>query len=390
MRGIPLKQLATPWADPETYLARMQPDHPVLFLSPAVLQDTARRFQAGFPGLVSYAVKANDRSEVLANLDAAGLAAFDVAAPAEMRAVRAINAAAVLHYNNPIRSPAEVSAGIDIGVASWVVDHGSELKKLTQVPRSAEVAVRFALPVKGAAYDFGEKHGATPDRAVDLLRQVAAAGWRPALSFHPGTQCEDPAAWIAYITEAARIAAAAGVRIGRLNVGGGFPAHRAGEAPDLTGIFRAIGDTTARVFVQAPPELVCEPGRAMVAEAFTLATRVKSLRHGGRTVYLNDGIYGGLVDLRDIGLPGRVRVLSPGGEPRKGVRLSRSVFGPTCDSLDRLPDGLALPTDTQSGDYVLFEAMGAYSIAMSTGFNGYGVRNVVTVLGLTGHSGEGD
>jgi ornithine decarboxylase len=390
MRGIPMKQLATPWADPETYLVRMRPDHPVLFLSPAVLQETARRFQAGFPGLVSYAVKANERTEVLANLDAAGLTAFDVASPAEMRAVRAVNAAAVLHYNNPIRSPAEVSTGIDIGVASWAVDHGSELKKLGEVPRSAEMAVRFALPVKGAAHGFGEKHGASPDRAVDLLRQVAASGWRPALSFHPGTQCEDPAAWVAHITEAARIAEAAGVRIGRLNVGGGFPAHRAGEAPDLTGIFEAIGRTTARAFPHHRPDLVCEPGRAMVAEAFTLATRVKSLRHDGHMVYLNDGIYGGLVDLRDIGLPGRVRVLGPAGEPRKGGRLPRSVFGPTCDSLDRLPDGLALPADTQPGDYVLFEAMGAYSIAMSTGFNGYGVRNVVTVLGLTGHSGEGD
>ncbi|WP_028093522.1 type III PLP-dependent enzyme [Pseudodonghicola xiamenensis] len=385
-----MKHLATPWADPETYLKRMQPDHPVLFLSPAVLQGTARRFQTGFPGLVSYAVKANERAEVLANLDAAGLAAFDVASPAEMRAVRAINAAAVLHYNNPVRSPAEIATGVDIGVESWAVDHPSELKKLDKVPRSAEVTVRFALPVAGAAYDFGEKFGAPPDQAVTLLKEVAAAGWKPALGFHPGTQCEDPQAWAAYITEAARIAGRAEVRIGRLNVGGGFPAHRAGEAPDLTGIFQTIGTTAARAFSNTRPQLVCEPGRAMVSEAFTLATRVKSQRDDGRTIYLNDGIYGGLVDLRDIGLPGRVRAISPDGKPRSGRRVARRVFGPTCDSLDRLPDGLPLPSDTAPGDYILFDAMGAYSIALSTGFNGYGVRNVVTVLGLAGHSREGD
>ncbi|MDK3020001.1 alanine racemase [Pseudodonghicola flavimaris] len=390
MRGHPVKHLATPWVEPETYLTRMRPDHPVLFLSPDELQSTARRFQEGFPGLVTYAVKANERSEVLSNLDAAGIAGFDVSSPSEMRAVRAINTAAVLHYNNPVRSPAEVTAGIEMRAASWSVDELSELRKLEEVPRSTEVAVQFALPVGGAAYDFGERSGASPARAAELLAVVAASGWRPALCFHPGTQCEDPQAWVRYIEVAAQIAEQAGVRIARLNVGGGFAAHRSGRAPDLQAVFDAIGAATARAFGDAAPALICEPGRAMVAEAFTLATRIKGMRDDGRVVFLNDGIYGGLIDLRDMGLPERVRVLSPEGTPRQGLRVPRCVFGPTCDSLDRLPEGLLLPSDAMPGDYVLFDAMGAYSIAMSTGFNGYGLRHVVTVLGLGGLSGQAD
>ncbi len=380
-----MQQLSAPWPDPAAYLARMRPDAPVLFLSPATLQATAQRFRAGFPGLVTYAVKANDRAEVLANLDTAGLSAFDVASPSEMRAVRAVNAAAVLHYNNPVRTPDEVSAGIAMGVASWSVDDRAELDKLAQVPRGAEIAVRFALPVKGGAYDFGEKFGAAPERAAQLLRRVADEGWRPALCFHPGTQCEDARAWERYIEEAARIADRAGVRIARLNVGGGFAAHRAGPAPDLEAVFDRIGRAVARAFGASAPELLCEPGRAMVAEAFTLAARIKGMRSGGGTLFLNDGIYGGLTDLRDMGLPGRVQVLAPDGTPRAGQGRPRRVFGPTCDSLDRLPDGLALPEDTQPGDFVLFAGMGAYSVAMSTAFNGYGLREVVTVLRLTGH-----
>ena len=35
--------------------------------------------------------------------------------------------------------------------------------------------MRLALPVKGAAYDFGTKFGAGPDQAVNLLAQVAAS-----------------------------------------------------------------------------------------------------------------------------------------------------------------------------------------------------------------------
>ena len=387
MRGIRLQHLASPWADPDAYLSQMHPDHPVLFLSPPHLQSIARRFIDGFDGLVSYAVKANERAEVLAHLDAAGIGAFDVASPAEMRAVRAVNAAAVLHYNNPVRSAAEVGAGVAADVASWVVDHHTELQKLDEVPRSAEIAVRFSLPVHGGAYDLGEQYGATPAAAADLLRMVVDNGWQPALCFHPGTQCTDAEIWATYIAEAARIAGQAGVRISRLNVGGGFAADRGhGQPCDLETVFARIRQATDASFGADAPDLVCEPGRAMVAEAFTLAARIKGMRDGGRVVFLNDGIFGGLVDLRDVGLPGRVRVLSPDGKPRQGVARSRRIFGPTCDSLDRLPDGLALAGDARIGDYVLFPAMGAYSIAMTTGYNGYGLRNVVTVLGLSGHS----
>ena len=110
------------WHDPETHLARHQPDHPILYFSPRVLHQTAARFQSGFPGLVTYAVKANAHPAVLSNLVAAGINAFDVASPGEMAAVRSACPAAVMHYNNPVRSMPEVQAGIAQGVGSWSVD----------------------------------------------------------------------------------------------------------------------------------------------------------------------------------------------------------------------------------------------------------------------------
>ena len=113
---------AATWSDPVAHLTRAAPDAPVLYFSPDLLQATARRFRAGFPGLVSYAVKANPGEEVLANLGAAGITAFDVASPEEMRAVRAVSGHAVLHYHNPVRSPAEVAEAVRLGVRVWSVD----------------------------------------------------------------------------------------------------------------------------------------------------------------------------------------------------------------------------------------------------------------------------
>lgn len=379
-----MQQIPPLWLSPESHLARSAPDHPILYFSPRVLHEVAGRFRCGFPGLVTYAVKANPHPAVLSNLVAAGITAFDVASPAEMDAVRAASPDAVMHYNNPVRSEAEIAAGIRHAVASWSVDELSELDKLEAVPRDCEVAVRFALPVSGAAYDFGSKFGAAPEEAVELLKQVAARGWTPALCFHPGTQCEDEAAWVEYIHAARRIVDAAGVTIARLNVGGGFAANRDGVAPDLERVFSAIGTAAQQAFGDGRPQLICEPGRAMVSESFTLAARIKGMRQGGAVVFLNDGIYGGLVDIRDMGLPGRVEVVAGDGTRRAGARQPRVVFGPTCDSLDRLPDGLPLPADCVIGDYVLFPGLGAYSSAMSTQFNGYGLSDVATVIELAG------
>ena len=375
-----MQHIAPLIATPSEYLNKHTPDAPILFFAPAVLQATAHQFQDGFDGLVTYAVKANDRAAVLSNLVAAGITTFDVASPGEMRAVRDVCPTATLHYNNPMRSDAEVAAGIAAGVASWSVDDMSELAKLTGAPRNNEVAVRLALPVKGAAYDFGDKFGATPGAAAQLLRAVVQMGFIPALSFHPGTQCTDPQAWCAYVVEAARIATMAGVKVARLNIGGGFAVDRGAGRPDHGAVFDAVERAVASGFGNDAPKLVCEPGRAMVAPSCVLATQIKGMR--GQAVYLNDGIYGGLVDLRDMGLTGLVSVLGPGGM-RRGNPTPRVVFGPTCDSLDRLPDGLGLPDDTAVGDYVLFGTMGAYSIAMSTPFNGYGVDRIEMVARLS-------
>jgi ornithine decarboxylase len=373
----------TIWADPPEYLRQQAPEHPVLFFAPAVLQATARRFRDGFPGLVTYAVKANPAEAVIENLAAAGIRGFDVASPAEIRLIARLVPGAAMHYNNPVRARSEIAVGVAHGVVSWSVDADSELDKLIDLVPAAgtEIAVRFKLPVAGAAYNFGAKFGATVPAAAALLRRVAAAGFVPALTFHPGTQCTEPQAWLAYIEAAAQIARDAGVPIARLNVGGGFPSHRlAGVVPPLGAIFALIGRATAAAFGAAAPALVCEPGRGLVAEAFSLAARVRAVRDEAH-VFLNDGVYGALAELPLIGAIDRIAVLGPRGW-RSGAPRARIVFGPTCDSVDRLPGEIALPGDLTEGDYVLFHGLGAYSTVTSTRFNGFGELGLETVMRL--------
>lgn len=374
----------TIWSNPTEYLTTEQPENPVLFFCPSALQAMARTFIDGFPGMVTYAVKSNPMEEVIENLSTAGLRGFDVASPSEMRLIRRLAPDAALHYNNPVRSRAEIAVAVGLGVKSYSVDSASELAKLIEdVPaEGTEITVRFKLPVGGAAYNFGAKFGATADLAVELLRVVADAGFVPSLTFHPGTQCTESAAWEAYIRTAAEIADAAGVVIARLNVGGGFPSHRLDAiSPDLQAIFTTIDRVTTEAFGDNRPLLVCEPGRGLCGDAFTVATRVKALRDGAH-VFLNDGVYGTLTEFPMIGAIDRTQAISPEGVPRLGKLEGRIVFGPTCDSVDRLPGELMLPGDLAEGDYVLFHGMGAYSTVTNTRFNGFGELGIETVLSL--------
>lgn len=368
------------WSSPRAHLLSVQPDDAVLFFSPDVLHRTSKRFQAGFPGLVTYAVKANDAREVLENLAASGLTAFDVASPAEMRAVRAVAPDAALHYNNPVRSRAEVREAVSLGVASYSIDSLRELDKLAAagVPAGTEISVRLHLPVDGAAYNFGAKFGETPEGAAQLLRKVVELGFRPSMTFHPGTQCADPAAWAAYIAACAECARQAGLRLHRLNVGGGFAAYRTKHAPDLEMIFAGINAAVEQAFGAERPALVCEPGRAMVADAFSAAARVKTIREDG-SIFLNDGIYGSFAENVILGNVDRVETVPYSGVPHSGHSIRRAVFGPTCDSLDRLPGEIPLPEDLAEDDWIVFHGMGAYSRATLTRFNGYGTQLIVTV-----------
>ena len=129
------------------------------------------------------------------------------------------------------------------------------------------------------------------------------------------------------------------------------------------------------------PLLVCEPGRGLCGDAFTLATRVKSVRDDTH-VFLNDGIYGALAELPLIGVIDRTRVVTPDGAARRGAAKPRIVFGPTCDSVDRLPGDVMLPGDITEGDFVIFEGLGAYSTVTNTRFNGFGELTLATVLSL--------
>jgi ornithine decarboxylase len=373
------------WTSVHDFIAAETPDAPAFLYAPSAVTANARRFLDGFPGLVTYAVKSNPEPAVLLTMIAAGMRGFDVASPAEIQLLRTLCPEAALHYHNPIKSRAELRFAESMGVKTYSVDSRAELMKIADTISidGTELSIRFRLPVKGGIYDFGAKFGACEDVATQLLAEAARLGFIASLTFHPGTQCEDPAAYERYIEAAGRIASGAGVDIHRLNVGGGFPAHRREEPCALEEYFARIKAAVDIAFEGRGPALVCEPGRAMVGDGMALVTRVKLVRDDG-AVFLNDGVYGGLAEAPLLGSSTRSAVFDGMGRPRCGALAPRIVFGPTCDSVDRLPGDQMLDAGIQEDDFVVFYGLGAYGTATVTRFNGYGPDRTELVETLRG------
>lgn len=366
------------FASVEQIIEKMKPVEPVYVIYPEKFRIAAKRFLDSFPGDTLYAVKANPDPHVLDQVWAAGIRHFDTASLAEIELVRGRFPDAHCHFMAPVRAPGSAKAAFTKhNVTDFVVDCDFELDKLlaeTGDAKKLRIFVRIATPLGGAVLELSSKFGTTPDDAARLLKRVAEAGAKPALTFHVGSQCLSPFSYAQAIEMARRTAATAGVEIAALDIGGGFPGPYPGnDVPPYHWYFDTIREALETLPKKVP--VLCEPGRALIAEGVSLVTQV--ILRKGDMIYINDGIYGSFDELT---LPGwtadyhtRVFALDARGRalPQLPQDKAMRVYGPTCDTLDVLPRPLPLPSRIGAGDFIVFDSMGAYSVAVRTNFNGF-------------------
>lgn len=358
----------------------MRPANPVYVLHPKRFRAAVDRFLESFPGTTMYAVKANPVTHVVDQLYHAGIRHFDTASLAEIELVRGRYPDAICHFMAPVRIPGEARAAWQThGLTDFVVDCDPELDKLlgeTEGGKGLRIFVRVATPLGGAMLELSSKFGTTPSNAGRLLKRIAGAGARPALTFHVGSQCLSPFTYAQAVELARRAVDAAGVTVAALDVGGGFPGPYLGnDVPPFHWYFDTVREAISGFPLQPGADVFCEPGRALAAEGVSLVARV-ILRRDDQ-IFLNDGIYGSFDELSvpawTADYPRRVYSFGPSGRvrERRGEMKPFKIFGPTCDTLDVLPRPLLLPKTIQQDDYIVFENMGAYSVALRTGFNGF-------------------
>ena len=364
----------------------LRPDDPVYCFRPRVLKDDCRAFMEMFPGKTAYAVKTNGEPMVLKALAEAGVTCFDVASPQEIADVRAVAPQAEMLYMHPVKAQSHIRLALEeYGIRVVAVDHEDEIVKLTRVVKALDIdpatlTVFVRIQTRGsAAYELSKKFGAGPAAAVELIDRLARQGFRVGICFHVGSQIEDPDIYERALASADWVRNRVRAPIAALDVGGGFPAEyghdpnrRKPQMPSLGQIMsRLRADIAEWGFGETP--LVAEPGRVIVARAFSLIVRV--LLRKGRRLYINDGIWASLSDswTGKITLPARF-IPDPAIRQRNGdasAIVPFKVCGATCDSVDILSRPFWLPETVDTGDWIEIGHIGAYSLSLRTRFNGF-------------------
>ena len=346
-----------------------------------------RAFTGAFRGRVGvhYAVKCNPDPRVLQTVAQTG-GGFEIASLAELELATAagVDPCDVL-YSNPVKPPSHVAAAAAAGVRRFSVDCPQELDKIAQHAPGTGVYVRLQVDDTSSRFPLSAKFGTSCEQAVRLLAAAPGLGLVPeGLTFHVGSQCTDVDAWARGVRRCGpllRELDRAGVRIRLLDIGGGFPARYAADEqlPDLADIAAGVLDALASLPYE-PELVVCEPGRAVVAEAAVLsATVIGTAEREGRTwVYTDVGAYNGLMEAAQTGGCLPFPVASSRNEQAAGT-MRCTVTGPSCDSSDTVLRDALLPADTQVGDRLYFGTAGAYSLCYASPFNGFPVPRAVYV-----------
>ena len=351
----------------------LKPVNPIYCIRPDTIKNSIKVFKDKFPGKILYAVKTNPNEYVLKHIIKNGIDRFDVASINEVKLIRKLSPRSKLYFMHPIKSREDISSAyFDYNVKDFSLDTKEELMKILESTKNAKdlnLFVRIAVSNEHAELDLSRKFGALTSEALGLVRLCKQHAKKFGISFHVGSQCMHKISFSKGLKEISNIIKKTKIIPDTINVGGGFPSIYPDLKPEpLENYFNEIKLGLKHLKLEKMPEVICEPGRALVAESGSTIVRV-NLRKKNK-LYINDGTYGSLFD---AGVP---NFILPTRMITNGRILSKKItafqfYGPTCDSLDYMKGPFLLPNNIKEGDYIELGQLGAYGLTFRTKFNGF-------------------
>ena len=354
---------------------QLKPEQPIYCIRKKSIQLASTYFQKKFPGKVLYAVKTNPHPEILKTIVKSGIENFDVASIQEIKDIRTIEPNAKCSYMHTVKSPENIKeAYFKYGIKTFSLDTKEELIKIiknTNNAKDLELFLRIAVSNEHAEIDLSKKFGALNSEAAGLLRLAKQYSNKIGLSFHVGSQCMHPISYSKGIAEIGNIIKKTKIIPDYINVGGGFPTIYPDLVPQsLDNYFKEIEKGLKNLKLKELPEIICEPGRALVAESGSTIVRVDLRKK--QKLYINDGTYGTLFDGGTPNIVFPSKMIKNNSSKIISKKLSAFDFhGPTCDSMDYMKGPFLLPNNIKENDYIELGQLGAYGLTFRTQFNGF-------------------
>ena len=351
----------------------LKPDYPVYCIRPESIKTSTKFFKNNFPGKVLYAVKTNPNGKVLKHIISNGINNFDAASINEILLIRNLKPDAHIYFMHTVKNRNDISeAYFNLSVKDFALDTKDELIKILDATNHAKdltLYVRIAISNEHAEIDLSRKFGAHVSEALGLVRLCKEHAKKIGISFHVGSQCMHKISFTKAISEVGNIIKKTKIVPDIINVGGGFPSIYPDLNPEpVESYLDEIKRSIAKLNLPTSPELICEPGRAIVAESGSTIVRVNLRKK--QKLYINDGTYGSLFD---AGVPNFIlpsKMISNGRIQSKKL-TPFNFYGPTCDSMDFMKGPFLLPNNIKEGDYIELGQLGAYGLTFRTKFNGF-------------------
>ncbi|KAA8574934.1 hypothetical protein MFRU_002g04080 [Monilinia fructicola] len=331
-----------------------------------------------------YAVKCNPDPQVIRLLAELGTG-FDCASKGEIEQVlkMGIDPTRII-YAQPCKTNSYVRYAEKQGVKQMTFDNSDELHKIKKLFPEAELFLRISTDDSTSLCRLSLKFGAAMDATNDLLALARELDLNVVgVSFHVGSGASDPFAFRRAVQDAHSVfeqARTYGYYMHTLDVGGGF------STETFEDMAAALSDALEE-YMPKNIRVIGEPGRYYVANAFTLACNVIARRtvedpvslDKSYMLYLNDGLYGNFSSIMFDHQNPVARVLRSGNRSYFDTRASYetndgteySIWGPTCDGIDRISESIRFDHNLDVGDWLYFEGMGAYTKCSATRFNGF-------------------
>ena len=357
----------------EELINQLKPEKPVYCIRKKSIESSVKFFLDKFPGKILYAVKTNPHPEVIQTILNTGVNQFDVASIEEIKAIRKITQNAKCSYMHTVKSREDIKeAYFKYNIKTFALDTKDELIKIIESTNHAKdlrLFVRVSVSNEHAEIDLSKKFGAITSEAAGLLRLGKQYAYKLGLSFHVGSQCMHPISYAKGISEIGNIIKRTKIVPDIINVGGGFPTIYPDLVPQpMQSYFDEIKKGLKNLKLQKLPEIICEPGRSLVAESGSTIVRVNLRKK--QKLYINDGTYGTLFDAGTPNIVYPSRVIKNGRVISKKL-TSFDFYGPTCDSMDYMKGPFILPNNIKENDYIELGQLGAYGLTFRTQFNGF-------------------
>jgi len=359
--------------------------------------DILRRLQLWrklFPNIEPYyAVKSNCSRVICELLGLCGIG-FDVASIEEINIVKdKVQNMNKIIFAHPIKPINSIVYARTVDVDLLVVDSEHELYKIKLYHPHANLLIRLKVDDKDSVCRFSEKFGIDKDDIENILDLASRMNLNiKGVSFHVGSNCKNAKQYYSAIEMAKyafEVAKIKNINFDTIDIGGGFSGNN-NSVELLDNISTEIYKALLAFFnysIDNPDSLnlnlIAEPGRFFCTNSHSLVLNVlgkkvkidKETGEKSQTIYLNDGLYGSFSAITyDYQKPTIIPYNNDDIQKYK-----TTVFGATCDSRDVMCSDIMLP-ELEISDIVYVEEFGAYTIASSSSFNGFSIKDFYYVL----------